>query len=54
MEPVFEKGWYVWKSCVGDIPVFVIGYLGQGKDGRHYISINGSSTGVPLDELVKK
>lgn len=54
MKPIFEIGWYVWHSHVGDIPVFVVGYLGKGSNGRHYMSISGSSTGIPFDELEKK
>jgi hypothetical protein len=53
-EPIWEPGWYTWKREEGDIPVFVTGYLGLGSDGKHYMAIEDSVTGIPLNELVKK
>lgn len=49
-----EPGEYIWKSKDFDYPVTVIGYLGQGPDGRDYVRIEGSQTAVPADELHKK
>ena len=39
-----------WENQDSSTPVEVTGYLGE-RDGRHYVSIAGSETGVPLDEI---
>lgn len=39
-----------WKNADHDEPVMVTGYLGE-YNGRKYASIEGSTTGVPLDEI---
>jgi len=41
----------IWRSAGGDIPVHVNGHLGNGPDGREYVSVEGSTSGVPLDEI---
>jgi hypothetical protein len=41
----------IWKSKDGDHSVTVIGDLGIGPDGRHYVSVRNTLTGLPLDEL---
>jgi len=40
----------IWATAV-DRNVMVLSYLGIGSDGRHYVNIVGSETGVPMDEL---
>jgi Family of unknown function (DUF5522) len=47
-----ELGKYIWKSKTGDIPVTVIGFLGE-KDGKTYAKIAEGNTGIATDELVK-
>lgn len=44
-------GEYIWHAADGDIPVRVTGSLGVGEDGREYVSIEGSSSGIPRDQL---
>jgi hypothetical protein len=51
---IFEPGEYVWKNKDTDIPVMVTAFLGKGPDGRDYVQIEGSTTGVPWDECTKK
>ena len=41
----------IWKSKDGDRRVTVIGDLGVGPDGRHYVSVLDARAGVPVDEL---
>lgn len=41
----------IWRNKDSDTPVTVTGYLGPGPDGREYVSIEGSNTGIPLDEI---
>jgi hypothetical protein len=41
----------IWKSKDSDRYVTVIGDLGVGPDGRHYVSVRDTLTGIPLDEL---
>jgi hypothetical protein len=40
-----------WKSRDCDHSVTVLGDLGVGADGRHYVSVLDTRTGLPLDEL---
>lgn len=47
----FRTGSALWKNAESDQPVDVTGYAGSDDAGRHYVNIEGSSTGVPLDEL---
>ena len=42
----------MWLVNGTHIPVTVTGLMGVGPDGRRYVSIDGSKTGVPEDELV--
>ncbi len=44
-------GTATWKNKDNDQPVVVTGYLPP-VGGRQYISIEGSSTGIPLDEII--
>lgn len=41
----------VWHNGDTDIPVTVEGSLGVGPDGREYLKVSGSNTGVPADEI---
>ena len=41
----------VWRTQDSDLPIVVTGELGPGPDGRIYLSIEGSGTGVPADEV---
>ena len=46
-----RPGKYVWKTKHHDQPVTVVRTLGTGPDGRVYVEIAGTTTGVPADEL---
>ena len=41
----------IWKSQDGDHCVTIRGHLGVGPDGRQYVSVLDTETGLPLDEL---
>ena len=41
----------IWHANGKDRPVVVLRYLGESHDGRKYVSVQGSQTGLPLDEL---
>ena len=41
----------IWRSGDVDYAVTVTRYLGQGGDGRDYVSVRLVRSGVPLDEL---
>lgn len=41
----------IWKSKDGDHSVTIVGDFGLGPDGRHYVSVRDTLTGIPLDEL---
>jgi protein phosphatase PTC1 len=41
----------IWRNNEYDEPVKITGYLGTDTAGREYVSIEGSSTGIPLDEI---
>jgi serine/threonine-protein kinase RsbW len=41
----------IWKSKDGDYCVTIRGQLGVGADGRDYVSVLNTETGLPLDEL---
>lgn len=45
-----RTGQATWKTKDDDRPVNVTGYYGE-MDGRQFVTIEGSTTGVPLDEL---
>ena len=47
-----EPGKYIWKTQNGDRPIIVLESLGK-INGREYVKIQGSLTGIPLDECVK-
>ena len=44
-------GKYIWHTKHADTPVTVIRILGKGPDGRTYVQIEGTNTGIPQDEL---
>jgi hypothetical protein len=44
-------GNYVWRKRDGDYPITVTESLGI-VDGREYVKVEGSSTGIPFDECV--
>lgn len=46
-----KTGPAIWRNKDSDTPVTVTGYLGEGPDGRTYVSVEGSQTGIPLDEI---
>jgi hypothetical protein len=50
-EPTVRLGPAFWKTQVFDYPIVVAGYLGFDR-GKHYVRIDGSDTGVPMDEIV--
>jgi hypothetical protein len=39
-----------WRRPNGDYPIKIVGYLGKGPNGREYVRIEESNTGIPLDE----
>lgn len=41
----------IWHAKESDEPVHVLGYLGRGNDGREYVQIDGSTSGIPIDEV---
>lgn len=41
----------IWRNKDHDQPVKVVGDMGADPDGRHYVRIEGSDSGVPEDEL---
>jgi hypothetical protein len=45
-------GKYIWRSKDADIPVTVTKVLGKANDGRTYVQIEGTHSGIPQDELV--
>ena len=49
---MIELGRYVWKTKSYDQEVVVVDILGEGDDGRLYVQIEGSNTGIPFDELL--
>lgn len=46
-------GKYLWRCKDGDREVHVTSCLGVGSDGRVYVQIENSATGIPYDECVK-
>ena len=44
----------IWVSGGGDRRVRVLRLLGRGPDGRDYVRVAGTATGIPLDELYFK
>lgn len=48
--PKIRFGAATWKGPETDQPVTVVGYWGE-LDGRYYVEIEGSNTGVPFDEI---
>lgn len=54
LDIIWEPGKHIWHSYEGDVIVHVIGYLGLGKDGKHYMKVAESTAGVPLNELTHK
>lgn len=41
----------VWHASDGDRPVVVVGSKGIGADGREYLDVAGTTTGIPADEV---
>ena len=48
-----KPGDYIWKTPNDHRPVKVIKVLGVGKDGKTYVQVEGSTAGIPSDELHK-
>jgi hypothetical protein len=46
-----KLGSAIWHAADGDMPVTVTGDLGQAQDGRRYVFIQESTTGIPFDEI---
>lgn len=51
-QPIAGK--YVWRAKDVDLPVKVTGSLGRDSNGRTYVAVEGSGSGVPLDELIRQ
>lgn len=49
-----ETGKYLWKTKDVDMPVTVIGLFGTDANGKVYVKILESDSGIPLDELKKE
>jgi hypothetical protein len=49
-----EPGRYIWRNKNQDQFVDVKSALGKGPDGRLYVKIDGSNTGIPFDECRKE
>lgn len=49
---MLTPGSYIWRSKNVDYPVNVLEFLGKGSDGREYAKIEGTTTAVPVDELI--
>lgn len=47
-----QIGAAIWRTKAGDQPIEITGDMGIGPDGRRYVSVKGSQTSVPLDEVV--
>jgi len=41
----------IWEAKDGDYPVIIAGDLGTGADGRHYVSVESTCAGIPIDEI---
>jgi hypothetical protein len=54
VEPSPEKrvGPATWRHGKTDEPINVVENMGEGPDGRVYVKIEGSQTGIPLDEII--
>lgn len=46
-----RMGRAIWVNQHQNIEVNVVEHLGKGVDGREYVKIEGSDTGIPLDEI---
>ena len=46
-----KPGKYIWRKRDGDYPVTVLESFGV-MDGREYVRVEGSSTGIPFDECI--
>lgn len=42
----------VWQNKDHDAPVVITDYYGQYGTGTHYVRVEGSNTGIPLDEIL--
>lgn len=47
-----QNGRAIWRNRDGDQIISVIGEAGCGPDGRAYVWVEGSSTAIPMDELL--
>lgn len=50
----FRTGEAIWKNKDVDQPINVIEDLGTGPDGKHYVKVEGSESGIPIDEIEYK
>ena len=41
----------IWKAKDGDYPVTIAGDLGVGPDGKRYVAVESTCTGIPREEL---
>ncbi len=53
-EEKVKLGPATWHNKEVNQPIIVTGVKGWGVDGKLYVSIEGSSTGVPFDEIIYK
>lgn len=44
----------IWKNADFDCPIAVTGVLGKDSCGKSYVSVLGSNSGIPLNEIVFK
>jgi hypothetical protein len=42
----------IWRNKDHDVPIEVTGIIGKDPEGCNYISITGSTSGIPFKEIV--
>lgn len=47
-----QQGEVYWATGSTNSKIEIIGDMGKGSDGRRYVKVKGSKTGVPVDEIV--
>lgn len=50
---MIEPGAYIWTTKNLDLVITIMDTLGEGPDGRLYVKIKESDTGIPFDECEK-
>lgn len=50
---MIEPGVYIWTTKDLNLVITIVDVLGEGPDGRLYVKIEESDTGIPFDECEK-